>query len=182
MLASLLIVLAFLAFLAIIDPQPGDSDILRAKSISQHMQVGEGASVGNAPSFKTKRQKREIQHTRDETIRILLETTVESVDLPNETLEDRVTRLNGIVSGLGGNAPRVRIVLGDAGVPPTETLPELKLRNVPLWTFLRYVSDWTRGPLVVGKGYVEFTNIYDPRYEEATRAGDGDPYFEFRTE
>jgi hypothetical protein len=110
---------------------------------------GDPATDSSRPSrTKSRIRDQQIRPTVEQTTSLLRDTVIPVMDLPEETLSDRVARLNRLIIGCGVDPEHLEITIeNDDSVlerPIANMIyPVLRIRNVPVAVALKYTADNT---------------------------------------
>jgi hypothetical protein len=125
------------------------------------------SATGTSVPVRTRSKNRPIQRkpTIQETMAILRNTMIAVVDLPEQSIADRVEALNRLIRKAGVEPHEFRVVCGKMRKPPDAIVPSLKVTDVPFGRLLIYSCNASTVPFIVRPGFAELTNLDDPRYE-----------------
>jgi hypothetical protein len=146
--------------------------------------VGQIANSSEPARTKSRIRIDPNKPTIDETTELLRNTIVPVVDLPEQSLTDRVVMLNRLIKECGVPPDQLTISITEddaAAERPIANIvfPELRVREIPLVAVLQYTADSTRLRFEVSAGNVEcfsassiHRNTRQDRSDEASDSAD----------
>lgn len=122
---------------------------------SDHLNHSDGRVI-----TKGKNRGKQRKPTQEETVALVIGTVLPRVDLPEQTLADRVKELNRLLRDCGIESGQLSVVVDEEGPLPDSPLPglfchELRVRNLPFDQLLKYMADNTKLRYGVDGGRVE---------------------------